>query len=62
MRIRNPDFGNLDPHPHQIKIQSASNKNPDLYPDPHQSDKLDLELDPHQFSDGKPKCMEYEPI
>ncbi len=29
-------------------------------PDPHQSDKLDQDL--HQFTDDKPKCMEYEPI
>jgi hypothetical protein len=29
-------------------------------PDPHQSDKLNL--DPHQFADNKPKCMEFEPI
>jgi hypothetical protein len=30
-------------------------------PDPHQIDKLDPEPnpDPHQFADGKPKCMEY---
>jgi hypothetical protein len=28
-------------------------------PDPHLSDKLDL--DPHQFTDDKPKCMEYDP-
>ncbi len=71
-------FGNLDPHPdplsHQKTIQisiririkwksgsaSASNENPD----PHQSDKLVAEPDPDplQFSDDKPKCMEYEPI
>jgi hypothetical protein len=35
-------------------------------PDPHQSDKMDLEpdldQDPHQFADDKLKCMEYEPI
>jgi hypothetical protein len=41
---------------------SASNKNTDPNPqsDPHQtqSDKLD----PDQFADDKPKCMEYEPI
>ncbi len=39
----------MDPYPH---------------PDPHQSDKLNQELypDPQQFSDDKPKCMEYEPI
>ncbi len=30
--------------------------------DPHQIDKLDSKLDPHQFTDYKPKCMEYEPI
>jgi hypothetical protein len=24
--------------------------------------KLDLEPDPHQFADVKPKCTEYEPI
>ncbi len=27
---------------------------PDLHPEP--------DLDPHQFADDKPKCMEYEPI
>ncbi len=27
--------------------------------DPHQSDKLDPDQDPHQFADDKPKCMEY---
>jgi hypothetical protein len=34
----------MDPHAHQIKN-----------PDPHQSDKLDPELDPnpHQFADDK---------
>jgi hypothetical protein len=39
-------------------------------PDPHQSDKLDPDpdqhqsekLDPNQFTDDKPKCMDYEPI
>jgi hypothetical protein len=39
-------------------------------PDPHQSAKLDTDPHPHQsdyqdpdqFADGKPKCMEYEPI
>ncbi len=39
-------------------------------PDPHQSGKLDLDphksenlyQDLHQFTDDKPKCMEYEPI
>jgi hypothetical protein len=43
---------------------SASNKNPDPYPVPHRSDKLDAEPnpDPHQFADDKPKCMEYRPI
>jgi hypothetical protein len=30
--------------------------------DPHQSDSLDPEPDPHQFADDKPKRMEYEPI
>jgi hypothetical protein len=48
--VVNPDphhFGNLDPHL-------------DLHP--HQHDKLDLEPDPHQLADDKPKCMEYEPI
>ncbi len=37
---------------------SAANK----YPDPHQTDKLDPDPDPHQFADAKPKCMQYEPI
>ncbi len=45
---------------------SASNKNQDQdpHPDPHQSDKLDQETgpNPHQFTDDKPKCMEYAPI
>jgi hypothetical protein len=33
-----------------------------MYPDPgpHQSNKLDPDLDPHQFADDKPKSMEYE--
>ncbi len=31
-------------------------------PDPHQSDKMDLEPDPRQFADERLKCMEYEPI
>jgi hypothetical protein len=46
-------YDNLDPHPdaHQIKIRSRTK----IY-------KLDPELDPHQFADVKPKCMEYEPI
>jgi hypothetical protein len=30
--------------------------------DPHHSDMLYPEPDPHQFADNKPKCMEYEPI
>ncbi len=38
----------MDPDPH-----------PD--PDPDQSDKLDQEVDTHQFADDKPKRMEYEP-
>ncbi len=29
-------------------------------PDPHQSDELDP--DPHQFTDDKPKCIDYEPV
>jgi hypothetical protein len=40
-----------------------------LYPDPHQDLHgsasfciLDPHTDPHQVADGKPKCMEYEPI
>ncbi len=33
-----------------------------LDPDPHQSDKLDPEPDPHHFADDKSKCIEYEPI
>jgi hypothetical protein len=50
-------FGNLDPHPdshpHQLKIRIRIK----IY-------TLDPELDPdpHQFADFKPKCMEYEPI
>jgi hypothetical protein len=39
-------FGNLDPHPHEIKIRKRIN------------DKLDPEPDPHQFADDKPKCVE----
>jgi hypothetical protein len=41
----------VDPDPHH-------------HPDPHQSDKLDLEPDPdpHQFADDKPKCKEHRPI
>jgi hypothetical protein len=35
---------------------------PDPHLDPHQSDKLGPDPDPHQFADDKPKCMEYEPI
>ncbi len=31
-------------------------------PHPEKSDKLDPDLDPHQFADGKSKCMEYDPI
>ncbi len=31
-------------------------------PDQHQSEKLDPDSDPHQFTDDKPKFMEYEPI
>jgi hypothetical protein len=46
-------FGNLDPHPdlhpHQIKIRIRI-KN------------FKLDPDPHQFTDAKPKCMEYVPI
>jgi hypothetical protein len=30
--------------------------------DPHQSNKLDPEPDPHQIADDKLKCTEYEPI
>jgi hypothetical protein len=57
IRIRKDphNFDNLDPHPdpHQIKIRFHIK----IY-------KLDPEpdLDPHQFADVKPKCMEYEPI
>jgi hypothetical protein len=55
IRIRKDQhhFGNLDPHPHQIKIRIRIK----IY-------KLDPEQDPdrHQFSDVKPKYMEYEPI
>jgi hypothetical protein len=36
-------FGNLDPDPHR---------------DPHQSYKLDPDLDTHQFADDKPKYIE----
>ncbi len=61
---RSASFWYLDPHPHQIKIG------------PHQIIKIRNRIriwirikagsgtdpDPHQFSDEKPKCMEYEPI
>jgi hypothetical protein len=48
----------------EIWIRIASNKkqDPDQHPDPHKSDKLDPDPDPHQFADDKPKIMEYEPI
>jgi hypothetical protein len=48
-------FGNLDPnpHPHQIKIWIRI-KIYKLYREP--------DLDPHQFEDVKPKCMECESI
>jgi hypothetical protein len=39
---------------------SASYKNQDL--EPHQNNKLEPDLDPHQFADDKPTCMVYEPI
>jgi hypothetical protein len=50
-------FGILDPHPHQIKIRIRTRiririKVISWFPEP----------DPHQFSDDKPKHMEYEPI
>ncbi len=47
------NFDNLDLHAHEIKIRNRIK----IY-------KLDTELDsdPHQFADFKPKCMEYEPI
>jgi hypothetical protein len=52
-----------DPDPHGSTTfwypGSALNKNqdPDTHPDPHQSDQLVPEPDPHQFSDDKPKHM-----
>ncbi len=33
-----------------------------IYPDPHQSVKLEPDQDPHQFADDRPICMEYKPI
>jgi hypothetical protein len=52
----------LHPDPHHFGmvtwIRIRTNKNPD----PHQSDKLEPDPDPHQFADDKPKCMEYEPV
>jgi hypothetical protein len=42
----------------RIKYTSGSASNKNHYPDPHQSDKLDLKPDPHQFADDKPKCRE----
>jgi hypothetical protein len=42
-------FSNLDPHPDPHK----KNPDTDLHPDPHHSDELDP--DPHQFEDDKPK-------
>jgi hypothetical protein len=42
----------VDPDPHQ-----SDKLNPD--PGQQQSEKLDPDSDPHQFTDDKPKCMEY---
>ncbi len=42
----------LDPHQHQIKIRIRikQKSGPGSHPDPHQSDKLDPELDLHQYA------------
>jgi hypothetical protein len=42
------------------RIRNRIRTNVKQDPDPLQSDKLDL--DPHQFADDKPNCMENEPI
>jgi hypothetical protein len=44
----------------KITDKKSEKSNPDL----HQSDKLDPDPDPDplQFTDVKPKCMEFEPI
>jgi hypothetical protein len=49
-------FGNLDPHP---DLDPHKKQEQDL--DPHQYDKLDPDPDPHphQFTDDKPKCMNF---
>jgi hypothetical protein len=34
-------------------------------PDPHPHQikiRIRIDPDPHQFADGQPKCMEFEPI
>jgi hypothetical protein len=36
----------VDPETHHL-----GNQDPHPFPDPHQSDKLDSEPDPHQFAD-----------
>jgi hypothetical protein len=41
----------VDPDPDLHQIESYD-------PNPHQSDKLDPEQDPHQFEGDKLKCME----
>ncbi len=49
----------VDPDPHHIERQDQNPLQRDkLYPDPDKSDKLD----PSQFADDKPNCMENEPI
>jgi hypothetical protein len=50
---------NPDPHGSASNTKSGSGLAPDSQLDPHQRDKLDPEPDPHQFADGKPKCMKY---
>jgi hypothetical protein len=71
------NFGNLDPHP-DLYPDPHLHLDPHLHPalNPHlikipiqiriliriKIYKLDLEPDPHQFADVKPKRTEYEPI
>jgi hypothetical protein len=54
MITTSPEASVADPDPHQRDK---------LDPDPYQSDKTDPDpyLDPHEFADEKPKCLEYEP-
>ncbi len=53
-RSNNPPSSVADTDPHQ---NESYNSEP--HSDPHQSDKMDQDTDPHQFADDKPKCMDY---